>query len=733
MIYSFDIFDTLISRTTGTPAGIFSLMQKLIAERGISLSESQVAQFRNIRTLCERIAWSEHRPREITLDDIYTRVGNALQVPDPIVQELKELEIQCELQNIFPVHENIEKLLAALECGRKVVLTSDMYLPGSAIRKALDDIDPAIFTSSTLYLSSETGKTKRLGHLFEFIAEQERVEFKHIFHTGDNPNSDYAVPKSLGINATLVETTKLRKWESIGIASQTASCGAFAGSSSGKFIPTPPPVHYPELSPSALGFWESSSGLAKKARLEGRTNTFLLGYSIAGPLLIPFVYWVLNEASRRRINRLYFVARDGQIFLKIAKELQRRGLAEAIDLRYLYGSRRAWHLPSFAAFDEHDLFWILDTRHGLTLKKTASRLGLECEEFVNLLSNTPDGTLLSRAGNRILTESEIGELPRILQANEALKSRVRGIATEARQNLRDFLSQEGWDEAGVVPALVDIGWSGRSQDSLFRALNDDARNAHLTGFYFGLHRHSNQTSGVNAKIPFALHPQHFHSAPLGKHFFDVIHVIECLTAADHGGTINYKREAEKVVPVLDGQGDAVRNWGLEDYQQGVLEFTKDINLGIVPEDPAQVRARLRDLRSYMLDSYPEPEIAEVLGTFPYTPEMDGMGQAEFAPILTLSGSLRYLATNPKHRGSISSWINGSYVRSGLPSKMLLSKRARFVFTLLFHPLYSVGVGIRFAARVLPMSIRPRLRQVLPTRYSEKIESIVTGRKPKRKS
>jgi len=732
VIYSFDIFDTLISRTTGTPAGIFNLMQKEILKREIPLSETQVREFRNIRVYSEREAFADKRPIEITLDDIYRKVGECLQVTPAVITQLKALEIECEIQNTIPVQQNLHAFSDAISKGQRVILVSDMYLPRSAIKQILDHVDPAIYQSSTLYLSCETGHTKRSGTLFKLVAEKEGVEFSEIVHTGDNLNSDQLIPKSLGIKTKHVEFARLRRWETLGVLAQADGCAAIGGlSPRSKRSPTPP-VHFPELASNALNYWEMTSGLSRKTRLSGAAGKYLFGYSLAAPLLVPFAYWVMTEASKRKISRLYFVSRDGQIFLKIARQLQQRGVATDIDLRYLYGSRRAWHLPSFKGFDDRDLFWITDSRHGLTLNKISKRIGLDIFELLDVLKEDIEGKRLISTPDSVLSQSEIKKLPDILRANPRLLEMVGKVASREQQTLADYLDQEGWHESGVRHALVDIGWSGRSQDSLFRALRHSKPELALTGFYYGLHCQSDMTDEWNIKIPFALHPHHFYSSPNGRQFFHVIHVLECLTAADHGATITYERKNHVVIPKLDGQDTSVVDWGLEQYHQGVLDFARDIPLGAELVDAEGIRNRLRDIRYYLFEEYPEAEIAEALGTYPYTPEMDGAGQQEFAPRLSLAQALRYLIIAPRNRAAVSTWVNGSYVRSRHPNKLILSKTIRTLSSPIFHPFHTAVAGLQLLARLIPKSARPQIRNLIPKQYLEKVEIIVTGRKPRKK-
>lgn len=64
--------------------------------------------------------------------------------------------------------------------------------------------------------------------------------------------------------------------------------------------------------------------------------------SVAGPVFFFFVYWVLETAKKQGIKRLYFLSRDGKIFLEIAETIKKYWPYN-IDCRYLYSSRELWN------------------------------------------------------------------------------------------------------------------------------------------------------------------------------------------------------------------------------------------------------------------------------------------------------------------------------------------------------------------------------------------------------
>ena len=179
-MYSFDIFDTLITRTTATPKGIFALMKgRLEQEREeYGLDEFVVDNFFELRVHGEELArkskemqWIE----EVTLQDIYDAMSLCGCISSGQKKYLMDLEIITETENVIGIEENIIKLKELLEKGEKVVLISDMYLSADVIRKILLKIDK-IFADIPLYVSSEYLMRKTTGGIYRKVQELEKVK-----------------------------------------------------------------------------------------------------------------------------------------------------------------------------------------------------------------------------------------------------------------------------------------------------------------------------------------------------------------------------------------------------------------------------------------------------------------------------------------------------------------------------------------------------------------------------
>ena len=200
-LYSFDIFDTLITRQVATPKGIFALMQSEIS-KAAGFSDDFKKHFYNIRIKSERNArenkFKTKNTKEVNLYEIYADIQKSHSLSDEQIKYLTDLEIKTETNNIVPIDKNIKTVLNLKKSGAKVILISDMYLPSSVIKKMLSNISQEL-SEIPLYLSNEYHAGKWEGTLYKKIKDIENVPYHQWMHCGDNLFADIKKAKKLGI------------------------------------------------------------------------------------------------------------------------------------------------------------------------------------------------------------------------------------------------------------------------------------------------------------------------------------------------------------------------------------------------------------------------------------------------------------------------------------------------------------------------------------------------------
>lgn len=314
-MYSFDVFDTLITRITATPEGIFLLMQRYLEkEQGVcGFSDEWIRNFPLLRIDSERNARRFHPKTEICLQQIYDVMGQSVRLSERDKTYLMELEERCELACTVGIENNIHKLKRLIAEGKKVILLSDMYLPAVTIRRMLLNVDK-VFDKIPLYVSCEYGVTKSSGLLYAMVHKKENIEYSQWVHCGDNEISDVNMPRLFGIRSIKIFSPTLRSWEK-----------AMAD--------------YFHLESDLM--LQLVSGISKKLYRKKRSEAFQVGASCASLILIPYVVWVIQSALEMGISYLYFVARDGFLLKKIADIYIDKNHLN-VKTKYLYGSRQAW-------------------------------------------------------------------------------------------------------------------------------------------------------------------------------------------------------------------------------------------------------------------------------------------------------------------------------------------------------------------------------------------------------
>lgn len=725
MIYSFDIFDTLISRRVASPQGIFHVMQSELLSIPSLLKESQASSFAESRILAEQLARKHASSEDVTLSQIYSKLGAILSLNDLQVQKILSLEISTELKHVIGIPDNLKLVREHVDCGDNVILISDMYLPRDVIFSLLHQAQPDLNWNFRLYLSSEFGKTKATGSLFREVLKSEKISPKELQHFGDNYRSDFLIPRTLGIRCKRLNQAELKGWENIGNASDSIRLPRTI--KKGPVLRLKKQLNrYPKPLPDSATqlVWELAAGKAREARLKGHSGTKLFGFSVVAPLLVPYVFWVLHKATQSDVDRLYFVARDGQILYRIAKELQANSAISMPELNYIYGSRQAWHLPAITDIGERELEWMLETRKQLTIEVIAKRLELAPSILLDIANAR--GCAIKLQGSN-LGINQLEKLRVLLGKDEEIKSRILASAQLNRNLLFRYLKDRKFFEADH-PAIVDMGWTGRMLDSFNFALSahPGMRGKNVDAFFFGQALTRASAPQPNARYPYAISPSDFTRTPV--RYRGLVHLLEIFASADHGSTMGYRNSSSgEISPLLDGQGKGALEWGVRDLQEGVLEFAKDYNPVSIEKDRESVKIRLMDLFQYARVDKPDLEFAKVLGSFPYTTEQEGGNVREFAPLLSTSASLKYLFSSSATRNSLTLWPEGSAARSSTLASFLLARKLR-VFTSYLRPRHAIKILARTTADLLPDVYVVRIRQLLPIWIVNHLELLLTGRR-----
>lgn len=527
MLYSYDIFDTILTRKTATPHGIFALMQQRLRENPGNLPEEVTNGFYELRIQGERLAryyLREDDNEDVTLDQIYRAIGTTGLLDDVQTAVLKQMEYETELQNLVPIPRIVEEIREKIADGKRVIFISDMYWDKEHIYGMLEKALPDC-RQIPLYVSSDIGKTKATGNMYLYVCEKEGINKESWIHTGDDEEGDYHIPCSLGIAARHVHKNKLISIE----RAVLKGCGD---------------------DPSI----QLLTGLSKNTRLLcGLQGPGEIGASLGGFLVGSYVVWLLNDARRRGIKTLYFVARDGYVLKEVA-DLFIQKLRLGICTKYLYGSRKAWRLPGLMSenFDVLAFLRVSVPEFISDLSSIADIFGISLTELRTFLPAglKEDGFPLSRI--------DVDVLFYYLAGSDSFKKYLLSVNRKKRALALGYLRQEIRTDEGQA-AFVEVGGTGYTQRRLENILREFYTGKVMT-YYFQLY--SVEKGGEQSFLNFI---------PDGHYMKDA---IEPLCRAMHGQTCGYiKKEGSVIEPVLeDDETRYMDACGYPDYIEGLRRY-----------------------------------------------------------------------------------------------------------------------------------------------------------------
>ena len=576
-LYSFDVFDTLITRTTATPSGIFAIMKNVLtnSEQYSSLPDRLKENFFIIRKESEIFVRNNKKVnniKEITLDDIYSIIETNIPLTPEQKKQLMELEISIEKENSVAIWQNITKLRDLVENGKHVVLISDMYLSMSVIRELLLKHDN-IFANVNIYVSSEYGETKNDGGLYKIVMKLEHPYSQTWLHIGNNQKGDVDIPNSYGIKTMLYSFPNLLPYEKAII---------------NKF----PDDAYISI----------SVGTSRNLRLfhnEQYSDKYELGSSMGGPLLFPYIDWLANQVEHSEIHTLYFIMRDGDVLKKLFDILAtKKGIS--IKTKLLYGSRLAWTVPSITKKNIKHTFNVL---HFISKNKINS-----IEQIAYILHISSKELIKYIPSNFIELDGKFDNKTRVelfssLFKNQDFIKYVEDSNLEQRNLIKDYIKQE-FELKDNKFAIIDLLGSGTTQESFLYIMNEIKR-INLNLFYanFSTLKISNEQLKMLA-----------FSTKTGP-----IAALEFFCRSEQGQTISYKKQNDMVVPVLDEiEGIALKNYKYNEIIKGELDYTSTFNDILNINSSIKINYKLYNFYIDYINLTPDLKLADILGDLPYS-------------------------------------------------------------------------------------------------------------------
>lgn len=484
---SFDIFDTTLLRRCGKPEVVWHILGKRL--------------YPNDHDLCEAfVAW-RRRAKGDTLKDIYANIDSAFPAfAGKSIEEMMMAEEAVEEEMLTPYPPVCELIEQRRKDGYRIAFISDMYLSSQFLRQVLEHCG-CCQAEDHIFVSCEHNARKDTGRLYDVVRKQ--LHPTEWIHYGDNKRSDIRMGRRKGIRAVHVNTS------------------------------------YNDVEKACTPVFPSMAALSRRYRLEHEEDEFAgFAADCVVPAYLPYVIYVLREARRMGIRKLYFLSRDSYILLKAAQALSKK--SEGLELHYLFVSRRSLLLPYLCGEDEQAYLAASD-HHTLiridSIDKRLKHLGTSRKEMKEKF-----GIVFpySKVNN---PQEQTDFLQKIFHSK--FTPHLQQQAQEQSDLLLAYFRQEGLFD-GETCAAVDIGWLGTSRLMMNHILRrEHAQDIHF--FYYGVRRDVFPPSAGRYSTYFQPEELSTGATILLEHYY---------SASPYPSTIAYqKTESGKVVPMFAGNRD----------------------------------------------------------------------------------------------------------------------------------------------------------------------------------
>jgi FMN phosphatase YigB (HAD superfamily) len=599
-VASFDIFDTVLTRKIGSPKSSFLILGRKLNQLG--LIDCSAASFALIREEAEKRAFHNAGglDSDISLHEIYQEVGFALRLPQESIQEIQQLELEIEAELLVPAPKALRLIEEARSKNFKIIYISDMYMEHDFLEGTLKRL--GIFQpGDDLYVSNKYRKSKFSGELYKEVLTQEGVTAKRMVHCGNHTWSDVQSAQKSGVLVNPFLEGNLNRFEQI--------MEDYAFMSEG-------------LS-SAMAASSRLTRISHAAKSDREIALVDVAAGVAAPMLVGFTLWVLRRAQQLNIKRLYFLSRDGQILIEIAKKLIKK-IDFNCELIYLYGSRQAWLLPSITSVNDSQINRLLPLEHDVDFLSPRIIFDRFCISVNEIQDGLEQLNIMPCDWDRSLSHEQIKLIRRHILSDLLLQDLILLRATEKRKTFIQYLEQVRLledDRFGVV----DLG-TGATLHHALAAVLETCGVTPPKSFYLGLRKGSDSEYGLpEAYLYDERYRLGFMQAP------GLITFLEAVCSADHGSVLDYKNDLDVVRPILkDESNQAVDEWGYPIVRNTILTFAENLLLDFRLLNPwADVRTMIEHLQQ---EFWRDPSVKEAHAWSNF-PLEDGWGKHSEALVL----------------------------------------------------------------------------------------------------
>ncbi len=342
--------------------------------------------------------------------------------------------------------------------------------------------------------------------------------------------------------------------------------------------------------------WENLAEEIRSSVEPDRSAYYYYGYEVIGPIILGFSSWLQQKALTLGLDKLFFVARDGELLQEAYKLVNGE---KAIDNSYMYASRAAVRLPYLSCNSSIESF--------VSLFKGAAFSNVNYIEMSHMMGLDSSTVYkywnASGIGNdeRITIYDYMNSDSKFNKFYNKIKSVLANNAHDSRKNFFEYLREIEF--TGNI-GLIDIGWYGSLQKCIDSLICDEKIDAHLFGLYLGLREEIERKSNVQSYIPRGEAPAEY-----------VSNFVEYPFMTFEGSTLGYERIGDRVIPIFaeyEYKDSEMAINTIQDMRLGALNFVSVFNEKNFAMNPASTYQALK-----IISKHPTFREAKLFGDLPY--------------------------------------------------------------------------------------------------------------------
>ena len=500
-----DFFDTLVHRTVHPNYSIKLWAKLLIRELALEITANDLFAIR-----ADSLSYLSKKknknvleiPYATLIEEVYYRLINTAALRKTEYDHFKKTFEQADYVSEVSVQFKNDVIINAIKKlkqeGYRVYLITDFFFSKQLMSRILDHHE-ILDVFDDIFVSADVKKSKENGSIYPFVLEKIDAIADEVVMIGDNKNSD--ITKSGLHNIRSIHTKNLS--------------------------------HHRRNKKNLLGS-DAVSFEKVCSRIENRCRNSDFEFS---EYIIHFYFFterLYTKAIKHGVNDLFFLAREGLYLKKIFdlyQELNQFTDEVKIKTHYLKASRQSAQKLALKPLEQEE-FNNYGRIHGqMSVRQLFDWFLFSKETQTNIIEGSkidPD-TLHTNIFN--------SEVFLKLRANNTFQMAYEATRVGQKEAFIKYLNDFGsnFKEEGI--ALVDVGWGGTMQESLYNFLEQQVA---VTGYYIGLKEIYNILPDTNRYgLNFSLYPYRDKS-------FEILkangQLYEQLLGAPHGSTLGYSIE-----------------------------------------------------------------------------------------------------------------------------------------------------------------------------------------------